>query len=868
MKLRLLAFLGCAVLLAGCGKKSSPTAPAGPTTPTTPAAPSAPAPLPVGSQASATPNDFSTVTSKLDPGGDVFVYWNAAQTTAELDQGIGLLEEQIGKLIAIAEAENGYVDEEFMAARAMARMARSLIEEGGLGEIKGLGMSSLALEDDLFRNRIYLHRDQEKTPGMLFEVLNGPQETVATAMKFAPASTVMAHYTRANVGVAIDWLKLALVKSGIPSDTLTELFGPLGGISSDIYEKAYFNDPISESAKALVGRWNVNNNMVKGDYKIETLIREDGTFVSYSSGLWPNENAVELIEHGLWKYEDGISIGLVTKVDFIKGDRDEYPPLWQHMNRFKMIKLEADSFVEEPMEPIWLNKRNRWADMEAPEEYAEEFEVLPEIPEPFEPEAEEAPNPFGDNPGPKVHERLLTEEPEEPFVDEAAIDGPVRLTFTRLAAFTSPHMAKYNNAEAMKPVDKTLPAEVVSTSPVDAVLAQYGGELGLYLTLDQQRPLPFKQGNQSMDLPRPGIVLVVKASEGIQLKNLLLPLATELPEGVLTHSRVAGVVVYTLSPPEELPIKMKLAPSVFQVGDHFVLVSDLALAKEVLAVHQGTQPGLAGTAAFKRLSNGMELKGQQLQFVSPRAGELSAGLKKLLPAMMDQAGLPEDARSFFQPLADRLLSVEGASGHLAVLQLDAEGLLFDGRSTGRGYQAAVKQSALIPVTMMASAVMGGQEAGEGGPKRSFATQPRQQLREITLGLKLYLEDKGQMPPLEAWDRAISHEVGVFTTPSVYTKPGAKGISYAINSNLRGWKEGDIGPDTVLFFEFASNGPPNHNGGLAEAKKEASKKETSGILVGFGDGNVRPVAAASLEDLNWSEKKRGQRLVPPRPGGEE
>ena len=28
-------------------------------------------------------------------------------------------------------------------------------------------------------------------------------------MEFAPASTVMAHYTRANVGVAIDWIKLA-----------------------------------------------------------------------------------------------------------------------------------------------------------------------------------------------------------------------------------------------------------------------------------------------------------------------------------------------------------------------------------------------------------------------------------------------------------------------------------------------------------------------------------------------------------------------------------------------------------------------------------------------------------------------------------
>tara|TARA_Y100000589_G_scaffold104320_2_gene98648 strand:- start:328 stop:2910 length:2583 start_codon:yes stop_codon:yes gene_type:complete len=852
MKFQLLFSLGCAVLLAGCGKKSSPAPSTGTPTQTTTAQPTAPVPRPVGEQASATPNDFTAVTAKLDAGGDLFMYWNAAQATAELDKGIGLIENQFSKLIAIDEADNGYVDEEFMAARAMARMGRSLIQEGGLGEIKGLGMSSLALEENLFRNRIYLHRDQEKTPGMLFEVLNGPEETVAAGLKFAPASTVMAHYTRADFGVAIDWIKLALIKSGIPGDVIEELSQPLGGVSPDIYQKAYFNEPITEYAKAQVGRWAVKNNVPNNDTKSEILIRPDGTFVSHFSGTGgPKQKPFELIEHGLWKLEDGISIGLVTKVDFIKGDRDEYPPLWQHMNRFKMIELEADSFVQEPMEPIWLKEQNRWEDMEPDAEDFDpsEFEANPEIPEPFEPEPKEAPNPFGDDTDPKDVDGRALEKPEEPFGDEAEFKGPVRLTYTRLAAFTSPHMAKYNNAEAFKPVDKTVPAEVVSTSPVDAVLAQYGGELGLYLTLDEQRTLPFQQGSQSMDLPRPGIVLVVKASEGIQLKNLLLPLATESPEGMLTHSTVADTVVYTLNPTEELPIKMKLAPSVFQVGDHFVLVSDLALAKEVLAVHQGTQPGLAGTAAFQRLSAGMELKGQQLQFVSPRAAEMAVGLKQLVPVLLQQSEMPEEGLSFFKSLTDELLNEEGASGHLAVLKLDAEGLMFDGRASGKGYSVAVKQSALIPVTMMASAMLGGQEVAESTPQARFATMPRTQLRELTLGLKLYLEDHGEMPDLAKWGDAILPEVGV---KGVFVETGAQGSSYALNENLKGWKAEDIGPDTVLIFQSA--GPFNHTGGLAEAKKEANKKETGGILVGFGDGNVRPIGAAQLDELNWSKKK--------------
>ena len=87
---------------------------------------------------------------------------------------------------------------------------------------------------------------------------------------------------------------------------------------------------------------------------------------------------------------------------------------------------------------------------------------------------------------------------------------------------------------------------------------------------------------------------------------------------------------------------------------------------------------------------------------------------------------------------------------------------------------------------------------------------------------------------------------------VFVEPGAQGSSYALNENLKGWKAEDIGPDTVLIFQSA--GPFNHTGGLAEAKKEANKKETGGILVGFGDGNVRPIGAAQLDGLNWSKKK--------------
>ena len=64
------------------------------------------------------------------------MYWNAAQATAELDKGIGLIENQVNQIVQIEEADGGWVDEELLALRSW-RFARSLISEGGLARSRG-----------------------------------------------------------------------------------------------------------------------------------------------------------------------------------------------------------------------------------------------------------------------------------------------------------------------------------------------------------------------------------------------------------------------------------------------------------------------------------------------------------------------------------------------------------------------------------------------------------------------------------------------------------------------------------------------------------------------------------------------------------
>ena len=223
------------LLLLGCGKESDSTPKSGSSTVergTSAKSPKAPALAPVPQmlvpapkawtqagpllevqpKASATPNDFKAVTEHLDAGGDLFMYWNADQAVRELKGGVDLVEAQLDKMVEI-ERRNGnrWSVEEFEAMRAVARFARSVVDEGGLADVKGVGMSSLALEKDLFRNRLYLLRDAEREPGAIWKILEGDPGTVATGLSFAPATTVMAHYTRADIGLVLNWVKQGLI---------------------------------------------------------------------------------------------------------------------------------------------------------------------------------------------------------------------------------------------------------------------------------------------------------------------------------------------------------------------------------------------------------------------------------------------------------------------------------------------------------------------------------------------------------------------------------------------------------------------------------------------------------------------------------
>ncbi|SVC37343.1 uncharacterized protein METZ01_LOCUS290197, partial [marine metagenome] len=165
--------------------------------------------------------------------------------------------------------------------------------------IKGVGVSSLAVEEDLFRNRVYLLRDREAEPGVLWQIIDG-EANAADGLKFAPESTVFAHYTNADVEVAMETLRDALMQGGaelMPWE-VRRMMEPLmeemmGNVSAKDILAKHFSGELTEESKPFVGRWKIVHS--RESKPAEILRRPDGTFVL-------NANKDEL--EGFWKVED------------------------------------------------------------------------------------------------------------------------------------------------------------------------------------------------------------------------------------------------------------------------------------------------------------------------------------------------------------------------------------------------------------------------------------------------------------------------------------------------------------------------------------------------------------------------------------
>lgn len=157
---------------------------------------------------SAKKTSFNEVTANLDPGGSFYLYASTEGLTKAVD-------EFVQNLRKILETKLSESPEENKEALAIYDFIYALIKKSGLMEISGIGVSSIALEENLNHSKVVVHHYKDKGKGLIWDLMQGgPHEL--TALKMLPADTVMAGYADCKLNVLWQWIKTQVEASALP----------------------------------------------------------------------------------------------------------------------------------------------------------------------------------------------------------------------------------------------------------------------------------------------------------------------------------------------------------------------------------------------------------------------------------------------------------------------------------------------------------------------------------------------------------------------------------------------------------------------------------------------------------------------------
>ena len=147
---------------------------------------------------------FESVVSRLDPNGHLYAYLSTEQALAKLD-------ETLEGLISMAKNGTeafggGLMDNPFVApfVEGVLGVVEPAFRKSGVGEISGVGMSSLAIEENLWRSKMFVHHQPSKGSGLIWDMF-GEQPHTFDVLSLAPDNTAALAHSDLNVKRVIDW---------------------------------------------------------------------------------------------------------------------------------------------------------------------------------------------------------------------------------------------------------------------------------------------------------------------------------------------------------------------------------------------------------------------------------------------------------------------------------------------------------------------------------------------------------------------------------------------------------------------------------------------------------------------------------------
>lgn len=176
----------------------------------------------------------------------------------------------------------------------------------------------------------------------------------------------------------------------------------------------------------------------------------------------------------------------------------------------------------------------------------------------------------------------------------------------------------------------------------DKLLASFGGELGLVLTLNDARKLHIPLGDKSLSMPTPGLMIAVKVNDELLYNRI----SSELKANQMVQvTDEKGLKMCVMPLPVPLPIDVQI--TVASIEGYFLVASSPALVQSAMAVREGKQPGLRKTADFEALTKHLPAEGNQFIYLDRR---LTTTIKELQRQAAQSENLNRGEMEFVEKL--------------------------------------------------------------------------------------------------------------------------------------------------------------------------------------------------------------------------
>ena len=151
---------------------------------------------------------FNDVTSQLDPGGNFYMYLGTAQWLENLSGRLSAWQDKFTSMPDITPEQLDNVNKAF-------NLVTNLVKDSGIEDISGLGLSSVEIEQGIYRNKALVHHYAGQGTGFMWQFF-GKEPHPLTGLDFCPDDTALAWFSDADYPLLWSAIQKDVNNSNIP----------------------------------------------------------------------------------------------------------------------------------------------------------------------------------------------------------------------------------------------------------------------------------------------------------------------------------------------------------------------------------------------------------------------------------------------------------------------------------------------------------------------------------------------------------------------------------------------------------------------------------------------------------------------------